>query len=77
MSAQAAPALSSATILVEYRKVYGLVKIYPLNLGAKMLAEIAGTTTLSERALELALQLGHEIHRRGETLWPGSVRVQS
>lgn len=58
--------LSPASILVEYRRVYGLVKIYPINLGAQMLAQIAGTKTLSERDLELAAKLGLDVQRRSE-----------
>ena len=48
-------------IEVTTRRVYGLAKIYPANQAAKLLAEIAGTATLTERTLSLAHQMGFEI----------------
>lgn len=56
------------SILVEYRKVYGNVLIYPANLNAELLAELAGRKTLSERDLQIAERLGFEINRRNEEL---------
>lgn len=56
-----------ASILVESRSVYGEWKYYPANRAAEVLAEIAGTKTLSERVLRAAQDLGHEVstHRGG------------
>lgn len=41
-------------VVVEYRKVYGNVAIYPVNKNARLLAELAGKKTLSEHNLGTA-----------------------
>lgn len=64
---KAAPA-HPPSIQVEYRKVYGKVLIYPANMNADWLAQIAGTKTLSEQDLELAAKLGLEVLKRDEHL---------
>lgn len=48
-------------IEVQTRDVYGLTKAYPMNEAAHLLAEIAGTKTLTRQALDRAAKLGHEI----------------
>jgi hypothetical protein len=48
-------------IEVEVRAVYGTSKVYPINDAARVVAELAGTSTLTLRALDLARKLGHEI----------------
>lgn len=48
-------------IAVTFRNVYGNELIYPANDAAKLLAEIAGTKTLSRHAICLAERLGHTI----------------
>lgn len=40
---------------LEVRSVYGCDKIYPMNLEANLLAEIAGTVTLAPKVIALAL----------------------
>lgn len=48
-------------IEVEVRSVYGVATIYPCNDSAKVLAQIAGTKTLTPRVLELARDLGLQV----------------
>ena len=43
---------------VEVKEVYGNKTIYPLNEQAKILAQIAGTKTLTPLTVELAKKLG-------------------
>jgi hypothetical protein len=38
------------------REVYGTVKWYPVNATAQALAEIAGTKTLTEAVINVAMQ---------------------
>ena len=45
-------------LVVQARTVYGVEKIYPINSAAQQLAEIAGTKTLSRRALDTAAEMG-------------------
>lgn len=55
-------------IQVQIREVYGVKKVYPANPQAHLLAEIAGTKTLTHAALCLAERMGFEIvevHQRG------------
>lgn len=56
-------------LLVSRRTVYGSELIYPANEAAQALAEIAGTTTLSERALGLAEKLGCTVAEISATHW--------
>jgi len=58
----------SASILVEYRKVYGAVRIYPINLAAEQLAQAVGTKTFTERQLVLFESVGIDVQRRSECL---------
>jgi len=53
-------------IEITARTVYGQTKFYPSNHQARMLAEIAGTATLTERALMLAREMGCEIVLNGD-----------
>lgn len=48
----------SNVIEFEVRAVYGRNTIYPVNDAAKLLAEIAGTKTLTSKVLVLAKRLG-------------------
>ena len=43
---------------VEIREVYGTKTIYPLNEQAQLLAQIAGTKTLTAQTVKLAKLLG-------------------
>jgi hypothetical protein len=43
---------------VEIREVYGNKTVYPLNDQAKLLAQIAGTKTLTTSTVDLAKKLG-------------------
>lgn len=47
---------------VNIRKGYGVARVYPANEPARILADIAGTKTLSPLDLQRARALGHEIH---------------
>ena len=51
----------SNVIEIEVRSVYGNFTIYPVNEAAKLLAEIAGTKTLTNKALALAERMGFQI----------------
>ncbi len=48
-------------LIVKIKTVYGVDKIYPVNDAAKLIAEIANTTTLTEQTIKLAKQLGYAI----------------
>lgn len=48
---------------VEIRSVYGNVRIYPVNDAAKLLAKIAGTSTLSNEVIKYATELGFEVYQ--------------
>ena len=53
-------------IEITAKTVYGQTKFYPSNQAARLLAEIAGTATLTERALMLARGMGCEIILNGD-----------
>lgn len=46
------------SIIFYAKHVFGIRKLYPANEDAKLLAELAGTTTLLPRHIELARELG-------------------
>ena len=48
-------------VVVEPRDVYGTRRIYPANGPAHLLAQLAGTKTLSPNDLYVIRQLGFEI----------------
>lgn len=48
-------------IEIEVRSVYGSLKVYPVNEQAKLLAQIAGTTTLTHATLCFAERMGFSI----------------
>lgn len=50
--------MKTQTIEIEVRNVYGNITIYPVNEAAKLLAEIAGTKTLTNKTLALAERMG-------------------
>lgn len=56
-----------APVLVTFRHVYGLIKCYPANDQAQVLAKIAGTKTLLPETLAGARALGLRV-----SLAPGS-----
>lgn len=45
-------------VLIQSKSVYGVTKFYPMNETAKLLAQVAGTATLTESTLKLAEQMG-------------------
>ena len=53
--------LMETTVQVQLRSVYGTDKIYPMNPAALRFAQIANTTTLTERTLELIQRLGYKL----------------
>lgn len=52
---------TSKTIRVRVVQWYGRTTAYPECETSRILAELAGTKTLTKRSLELAQQLGYEI----------------
>lgn len=50
-------------IQIQVRDVYGVPTVYPMNEQAKTLAQIAGTKTLTHRALALAENMGFSIEQ--------------
>lgn len=48
-------------ILVQQRNNYGAPAIYPMNEQAKLLAQIAGTKTLTHAALQAAQRMGFTV----------------
>ena len=55
-------------ITVRIKTVYGEDKVYPVCNAAKTFAELAGTTTLTARAVSLIKQLGYTINVEAQTL---------
>lgn len=55
-------------ITVRIKNVYGEDKVYPVCTAAKTFAELAGTTTLTARAVSLIKQLGYTINVEAQTL---------
>lgn len=49
-------------IIIKAKTVYGLQTYYPFCEKSKLLAKIAGTTTLTRHALNDIKALGYEIH---------------
>lgn len=49
------------TLTVEIRQVYGISKAYPACANARIIADLAGTKTLSRQALGLAQALGFRV----------------
>lgn len=43
---------------VSIKNVYGVDKMYPLNKQARLLAELAGTRTLTDHACKIAEEMG-------------------
>lgn len=59
MATEPLPKLGKIEIRVD--RVYGVLTIYPVCARAKLIAEIAGTKTLTHGALARAERLGFEI----------------
>ena len=55
--------------MIEVRSVYGQIKLYPANDIARTFAKIAGTTTLSRRAIQHIQNLGYEIVSLADADW--------
>ena len=56
------------TITVRIGSHYGCKAIYPACHTSKLLAQLAGTRTLTDRALALVKQLGYAINVQQSTL---------
>ena len=56
--------LGKNILLVEFKNVYGVERIYPICDNAKLFASIAGTKTLSEENLQSAQKLGFRIEQK-------------
>jgi hypothetical protein len=50
------------TITVEVRDVYGRQTAYPMDTAARIFADIAGTTTLTDMTLKRIKALGYHIN---------------
>jgi hypothetical protein len=50
------------TITVEIRDVYGKPTVYPMDTAARIFADIAGTTTLTDMTLKRIKALGYHIN---------------
>lgn len=50
------------TITVEVRDVYGKPTVYPMDTAARIFADIAGTTTLTDMTLKRIKLLGYHIN---------------
>jgi hypothetical protein len=55
-------------IQIKVREVYGVAKVYPVNAQAKLLAEIAGTKTLTHGALTRAERMGFQIVQQDQVV---------
>lgn len=53
--------MSARTILVDVRDVYGRETIYPACATAELLAQLAGTRTLTRAALATIRALGYSV----------------
>lgn len=67
--------MAAAIIQVCGRSVYGQIKIYPVNDGAKMLAELVGKATLSQLDLARAESLGMVVQFVADPKMAGAVQV--
>lgn len=67
------PKLGALKIRVD--RVYGKITLYPVCERAKLIAAIAGTTTLTNTTLAYAERLGFEIVLADTTLPPILVKV--
>ena len=56
------------TITVRIDKNYGTTVVYPACHTSKLIAQLAGTRTLTDRALALVKQLGYAINVQQTTL---------
>ena len=54
--------VTAMNITVEIKNTYGQDKIYPVCDKAKIFAQIAGTTTLLRRNIQLIQALGYEVN---------------
>ena len=55
------PCLNELVLEVKVRTAWGEERIYPVNKAAKIIAAIAGTTTLTDSTLALAKKLGYKV----------------
>ena len=56
------------TITVRIDKNYGATVVYPACHTSKLIAQLAGTRTLTDRALTVVKQLGYSINVQQPTL---------
>lgn len=61
IAAKGNPMAVFPTIEIEVKSVFGKTTIYPANEAAELLAKIAGTVTLTDKALALAEQMGFTV----------------
>ena len=53
--------LTSLEVKLRPKDQYGTQVYYPANEAAELFAQIAGTTTLTPRAIKMVMQLGYTI----------------
>lgn len=68
MATNAIPLPKLGSIQIRVDRIYGKLTVYPVCERAKLIAQIAGTTTLTHQALCLAERLGFEITFSGESM---------
>lgn len=59
---------SRLEITVTLTNVYGEIKIYPICEKARLFARLAGTKTLTDRAIEMIKELGYSVKVSYENL---------
>ena len=62
-------------ILIELRNVYGVTTVYPADEQAQLLAQIAGTKTLTHTTLALAERMGFSIEQKEQRAWKEVIGV--
>lgn len=56
-------------ITIQVKNVYGVTKVYPICEKAKLFAQIAGTTTLTQSTLRKVEVLGYAIVQTAGESW--------
>lgn len=77
MTRSRARSMDKPAITVSIKSVYGVQTIYPVCERGQLFAQLAGTKTLTPRALELIEQLGFDVHVEAPTLKIGNRVVGS
>lgn len=73
-TAEQTPIPNLGKIEIRVDKVYGVPTVYPVCERAKLLAEIAGTKTLTNKALAFAERMGFQIVQVPQAIPCGNMR---